>query len=119
MVHAISGLVLVFTFCVFPCAANTKPRFKDAAHMAKHARGKKKNAIEPEVAVPVAASEMDRSEDKEAAKIASADVENNAPAPAPAADYASTADPPSSEPVEVTSEVSPPEEQKKASEVAL
>lgn len=81
MVHAISGLVLVFTFCVFPCAANTKPRFKDAAHMAKHARGKKKNAVEPEEAEPVKATEMNWSEEKEVAMTAAADVENNAPAP--------------------------------------
>jgi len=106
MVHAISGLVLVFTFCVFPCAANTKPRFKDAAHMAKHARGKRKNAVEPEGAEPVKATEMNRSEEKEGVITLAADVENNAPAPVVWI-------------VEVTSEAPPAEEPKKASEAEL
>jgi len=53
MVHAVSGLILVLTFCIFPCAANTKLRLNDVrAH----------NKVQPEEpAEPVKAAEaMDR-----------------------------------------------------------
>jgi|AntAceMinimDraft_1070359.scaffolds.fasta_scaffold321832_1 hypothetical protein len=111
MVHAISGLVLVLTLCVFPCAVNTKPRFKDAAHMAEHARSKKKNKIQPEEPEPVKTAEMDRAEGEQPIAQPSIAAQEHNPV--------EVSTPSSSVPPAAPQEVPPPDGPKTALELQL
>ena len=51
MVHAWSGMILVVTFCVFPCAANTESHKHD--RLGKYVPSKTSTKVAPEVEVTV------------------------------------------------------------------